>query len=113
MDQVRIAVIGGTGVYDVEALQDVEEVRISTPFGDPSDAITVGTLAGVRVAFLPRHGRGHRIMPTEVNSRANIFAFKMLGVERVISVSACGSLREDYAPRDIVIPDQLFDHTLL
>jgi 5'-methylthioadenosine phosphorylase len=111
MDKVTIAVIGGTGVYDVEALQDVKEVRVSTPFGDPSDAITIGTLNGVRVAFLPRHGRGHRILPTEVNSRANIYALKTLGVERVISVSACGSLRDDIAPRHVVIPDQIFDHT--
>jgi 5'-methylthioadenosine phosphorylase len=108
---VRIGIIGGSGVYQMEALRDVEEVRIQTPFGDPSDAIVLGTLAGVRLAFLPRHGRGHRIMPTEVNSRANIFALKTLGVERIISVTACGSLREDYAPRHIVIPDQLFDHT--
>jgi 5'-methylthioadenosine phosphorylase len=111
MDKATIAVIGGTGVYDVEALQDVKEVRVSTPFGDPSDAIIIGTLNGVRVAFLPRHGRGHRVMPTEVNSRANIYALKTLGVERIISVSACGSLREDIAPRHVVIPDQIFDHT--
>jgi len=110
-DKPTIAVIGGTGVYDVEALQDVQEVRVSTPFGDPSDAIVIGTLHGVRVAFLPRHGRGHRILPTEVNSRANIYALKTLGVERIISISACGSLREDFAPRHVVIPDQIFDHT--
>jgi 5'-methylthioadenosine phosphorylase len=111
MDKVPLAVIGGSGIYDMEALTDISEVRPQTPFGDPSDAIVVGTLAGRRVAFLPRHGRGHRIMPTEVNSRANIYALKSLGVERIISISACGSLREDYAPRDIVIPDQLFDRT--
>jgi 5'-methylthioadenosine phosphorylase len=109
--RVGIGIIGGSGVYQMEGLAAVEEVRIKTPFGDPSDAITLGTLAGVRLAFLPRHGRGHRIMPTEVNSRANIFALKTLGVERIVSISACGSLREDYAPRHIVIPDQIFDHT--
>lgn len=108
---VKIAVIGGSGVYQIESLTNVEEIRVTTPFGDPSDAIVVGTLAGVRMAFLPRHGRGHRITPTEVNSRANIYALKTLGVERIVSVSACGSLREDYAPRHIVIPDQIFDHT--
>jgi len=111
MDKVRVGVIGGSGVYQMEALTDVEEVRVSTPFGDPSDAITVGTLAGQRIAFLPRHGVGHRIMPTEVNSRANIYALKSLGVERIISVTACGSMKEEYAPRHIVIPDQIFDQT--
>ena len=112
-EPVRLAVIGGTGVYDIESLADVREIKIKTPFGDPSDAIIVGTLGGVRVAFLPRHGRGHRILPTEVNSRANIYALKTLGVERVLSISACGSLREDIKPRDIVIPDQLYDRTKL
>jgi 5'-methylthioadenosine phosphorylase len=112
-EPIHLAVIGGSGVYDMEALTDVIEVKIKTPFGDPSDAIITGTLNGVRVAFLPRHGRGHRLLPTEVNSRANIYALKTLGVERVLSISACGSLREDYAPRDIVIPSQLYDHTML
>jgi len=111
MDKVRIGVIGGSGVYQIEALKDIEEVRVKTPFGDPSDVITIGTLEGVRVAFLPRHGRGHRIMPTEVNSRANIYALKSLGVERLISITACGSMREDFAPRHIVVPDQIFDQT--
>ncbi|HTP10862.1 MAG TPA: S-methyl-5'-thioadenosine phosphorylase [Anaerolineae bacterium] len=111
LEQVKLAVIGGSGLYNMEALTDVKEYKLKTPFGDPSDAIVVGTLAGQRVGFLPRHGRGHRILPTEVNSRANIYALKMLGVERILSVSACGSLREDYAPRHIVIPDQLFDRT--
>ncbi len=110
---IRFGVIGGSGVYNIEALTDVTEIKVKTPFGDPSDAIIVGTLAGSRVAFLPRHGRGHRILPTEVNSRANIYALKTLGVERVLSISACGSLREDFKPRDIVIPDQLYDHTKL
>jgi 5'-methylthioadenosine phosphorylase len=111
MDPVRLGVIGGSGVYDMQALTDVSEVRLETPFGEPSDAIVVGTLSGQRVAFVPRHGRGHRISPTELNSRANIFALKSLGVERIVAVSACGSLREDYAPRHIVIPDQIFDRT--
>jgi 5'-methylthioadenosine phosphorylase len=111
MDKVRIGVIGGSGVYQMEALTDIEEVRVSTPYGDPSDAITVGTLAGQRIAFLPRHGVGHRIMPTEVNSRANIYALKGLGVERIISVTACGSMKEEYVPRHIVVPDQIFDQT--
>jgi len=111
MLEARIAVIGGSGVYQMEALRDVTEVKIATPFGDPSDSIMIGTLAGVRIAFLPRHGRGHRIMPTEINSRANIWALKSLGVERIISISACGSMKEQYAPRDVVIPDQIYDQT--
>lgn len=111
MEPVKLGVIGGSGVYDIEELTDIKEVKPQTPFGQPSDAIVVGTLSGQRVAFLPRHGRGHRISPTELNSRANIFALKSLGVERIISISACGSLREDFAPRHIVIPDQIFDRT--
>lgn len=111
MEPVALGVIGGSGVYDVEALKDVKEVRVRTPFGDPSDVIVTGTLSGVRVAFLPRHGRGHRIMPSEVNARANIYALKSLGVQYIVSISACGSMREDYAPRHIVIPDQIFDRT--
>jgi 5'-methylthioadenosine phosphorylase len=112
-DPIALAVIGGSGVYNIESLADVKEIKVKTPFGDPSDAIITGTLNGARVAFLPRHGRGHRLLPTEVNSRANIYALKTLGVERVLSISACGSLREDYRPRDIVVPDQLYDHTKL
>jgi 5'-methylthioadenosine phosphorylase len=111
MDQVTLGVIGGSGVYDVEALEDVEELDIKTPFGDPSDSVVVGSLSGVRVAFLPRHGRGHRIMPSELNSRANIYALKSLGVQYIVSISACGSMREDFAPRHIVVPDQIFDRT--
>jgi 5'-methylthioadenosine phosphorylase len=111
MESVKLGVIGGSGIYDMQTLTDIEEVKPKTPFGEPSDAVVVGTLSGQRVAFLPRHGRGHRISPTELNSRANIFALKSLGVERIVSISACGSLREDYAPRHIVIPDQLFDRT--
>lgn len=110
-EPIRIGVIGGSGLYQMEGLQDVEERTMSTPFGEPSDALVIGTLEGVRVAFLARHGRGHRIMPTEVNYRANIFALKSLGVEQVISISACGSLREDFHPGEVVVPDQLFDFT--
>jgi 5'-methylthioadenosine phosphorylase len=110
-EPIQLAVIGGSGVYDMEALTDIKEQRLTTPFGEPSDTITIGTLAGRQVAFLPRHGRGHRLMPTEVNSRANIWALKSLGVEQIISVTACGSLREEIAPRHVVIPDQIFDHT--
>jgi 5'-methylthioadenosine phosphorylase len=108
---IRIGVIGGSGLYQMEGLSDVEEHRITTPFGDPSDAIIIGTLEGVRVAFVARHGRGHFIMPTEVNYRANVFALKSLGVEQIISISACGSLREHLHPGQVVVPDQLFDFT--
>ncbi|HET9921396.1 MAG TPA: S-methyl-5'-thioadenosine phosphorylase [Ktedonobacteraceae bacterium] len=111
MPQAKIGVIGGSGLYQMEGMTDVEEVEIQTPFGNPSDAITIGNVEGVPMAFLPRHGRGHRISPTEIPVRANIWALKSLGVEWVISVSAVGSLREDIAPRDLVIPDQLFDRT--
>jgi 5'-methylthioadenosine phosphorylase len=110
-DAPSLAVIGGSGLYNMRGLADVVEHDLTTPFGRPSDPVVVGTLAGQRVAFLARHGRGHRLTPSEVNYRANIFALKMLGVERVIAVSACGSLREDYAPGHIVIPDQLYDNT--
>lgn len=108
---IPIGVIGGSGLYQMEGLTNVEERHVTTPFGDPSDAIVIGTLEGVRVAFVARHGRGHHIMPTEVNYRANIFALKSLGVEQVISISACGSLREHLHPGQVVIPDQLFDFT--
>jgi len=109
--RASIGIIGGSGLYEVEGVTDLQEVRLDTPFGAPSDAYVVGTLAGRRVAFLPRHGRGHRISPTELNSRANVFGFKLLGVERLISVSAVGSLREELRPLDVVVPDQLFDRT--
>ena len=109
--RIRIGIIGGSGLYQMEGLTDIEERRISTPFGDPSDTLLIGTLEGVRVAFVARHGRGHRIMPTEVNYRANVFALKSLGVEQVISVSACGSLREHLHPGQVVVPNQLFDFT--
>ncbi len=111
MSDVKIGVIGGSGLYEIEGLADVEEVAVPTPFGDPSDNYIVGTLEGQRVAFLPRHGRGHKISPTELNSRANIWGMKKLGVKYIISANACGSLQEEYAPRHIVIPDQLFDRT--
>ncbi len=111
MPQAKIGVIGGTGLYDVEGLTDVEEVDINTPFGKPSDTIIVGKLSGVGVAFLPRHGRGHRIMPTEVPSRANIYALKSLGVEHIIAINSVGSLREGIKRGDMVIPDQLIDRT--
>ncbi len=111
MPQAKIGVIGGSGLYHMAGMTDVEEVKVQTPFGDPSDAIMVGKVAGVSMAFLPRHGRGHRISPTEIPVRANIWALKSLGVEWVISVSAVGSLREHIAPRDLIIPDQLFDRT--
>jgi 5'-methylthioadenosine phosphorylase len=111
MQRGRLGVIGGSGLYAMEGLTNVEEVMPQTPFGAPSDAILTGTLGEQPVAFLPRHGRGHRISPTEVPSRANIYALKALGVEWIISVSAVGSLREDYAPLDLVVPDQIFDRT--
>lgn len=111
MTQATIGVIGGSGLYRIEGLTDVDERHVETPFGSPSDVITIGTLAGQRVAFLPRHGRGHRIMPSELPSRANIYALKSLGVEYVISVSAVGSLREELAPLHVVIPDQVVDRT--
>ena len=111
MSQARIGVIGGSGLYHMNGLTDVEELKVATPFGAPSDAFVVGTLAGQRVAFLPRHGRGHRLLPTEIPFRANIYAMKLLGVERIISASAVGSLREELKPMDIVFPDQFFDRT--
>lgn len=111
MVQASIGVIGGSGLYQMEELADVEQVEVSTPFGEPSDFITVGTLHGVRVAFLPRHGKGHHISPAELPARANIYALKSLGVERIISISAVGSLKENIHPLDLVIPDQIIDRT--
>ncbi|MBI5189730.1 MAG: S-methyl-5'-thioadenosine phosphorylase [Nitrospirae bacterium] len=107
----EIGVIGGSGLYEMEGLQEVREVKVDTPFGPPSDKIMLGTLEGRRLAFLPRHGRGHRILPTEINFRANIYALKKLGVERVISVSAVGSMKEEIRPGHIVVPDQFYDLT--
>lgn len=111
MDTVKVGVIGGSGLYEMETLTDVEQIHIETPFGDPSDEYILGTLEGVRVAFLPRHGRGHRISPSELNFRANIYGFKKLGVAHIISVTAVGSLKETIHPLDVVIPDQFFDRT--
>ncbi len=111
MSKATIGIIGGSGLYQIDELTDVHETRVDTPFGSPSDAIITGVLEGTQVAFLPRHGRGHRLNPSEVPYRANIYALKTLGVERIISVNAVGSLREDIAPMDIVIPDQLIDRT--
>src|ERR687894_1359559 len=111
MATAQIGIIGGSGLYQMPELKDVEEVKVETPFGSPSDAFIVGTLEGVRVAFLPRHGRGHRFSPSELPFRANIYAMKLLGVERILSASAVGSLQERYAPLDMVIPDQFFDRT--
>lgn len=111
MVEARIGVIGGSGLYQIEGLSDIKQVKLTTPFGEPSDIITIGTLQNVRVAFLPRHGQGHRISPSELPARANIYALKSLGVEHIISVSAVGSLEETIHPLDLVIPDQLIDRT--
>ncbi len=111
MAEAKLGIIGGSGLYQVEGLSQAQEVRVDTPFGPPSDAIVVGILEGQRVAFLPRHGRGHRISPTELPVRANIWALKSLGVERIISVSAVGSLKEEIKPSHLVVPDQLLDRT--
>ncbi len=107
----QIGIIGGSGLYDMAELTDREDVSISTPFGEPSGPYVLGTLRGHRVAFLARHGVGHRVMPTDLNFRANIYGFKTLGVERILSASAVGSLKLEYPPQDIVIPDQFFDRT--
>ncbi len=111
MEKIKIGIIGGSGIYDIEGVSDVKAIEVDTPFGNPSDKIIVGVLQGVRFAFLPRHGRGHKITPTELNFRANIYALKKLGVEQIISLSAVGSLKEELKPRDFVIPTQLFDRT--
>jgi 5'-methylthioadenosine phosphorylase len=111
MSQAKIGVIGGTGLYGIEGLTSIQEVNIDTPFGKPSDAIITGKLGGVGIAFLPRHGRGHHISPTEVPYRANIYALKSLGVEHIISVNAVGSFKKELKPGDLVIPDQLIDRT--
>jgi 5'-methylthioadenosine phosphorylase len=111
MNNPTIGIIGGSGLYDMAELTDREERAVSTPFGDPSGPYVVGTLRGRRVAFLARHGVGHRILPSELNFRANIFGFKLLGVERILSASAVGSLKEEYRPLDILVPDQFFDRT--
>src|ERR1051326_7908263 len=111
MQQAEIGIIGGSGLYSMPGFTDVHELTLHTPFGKPSDAYVLGTLEGRKVAFLARHGRWHRILPTELNFRANIHGFKQLGVERILSVSAVGSLKEEHKPLDFVIPDQFFDRT--
>jgi 5'-methylthioadenosine phosphorylase len=111
MDKVQLGVIGGSGLYGMPGLQETQQIELTTPFGKPSAPVAVGLLEGIRVAFLARHGLGHTISPAEINYRANIYALKSLGVERIVSISAVGSLREDYAPGDIVVPDQLLDYT--
>ncbi len=111
MTAAKIGIIGGSGLYQMPELTDIDEIEVQTPFGSPSDKFILGTLEGERVAFLPRHGRGHRFTPTEVPFRANICGMKLLGVERILSASAVGSLQEEYAPLDMVIPDQFFDRT--
>src|SRR5215212_3200315 len=111
MEKVNIGIIGGSGLYQMPELENVRELPVDTPFGKPSDAFIVGELDGVKVAFLPRHGRGHKLTPSELPFRANIYAMKLLGVEYILSVSAVGSLQEKYAPTDFVIPDQFFDRT--
>ena len=111
MEQADVGIIGGTGLYQMDGFTDVREVPVETPFGPPSDSLVVGSLEGRRVAFLPRHGRGHRILPHELNFRANVFAMKKLGVEWILSVSAVGSLKERYEPLHVVVPDQFIDRT--
>lgn len=111
MAQAKIGIIGGSGLYKMEALTDVEEVEVDTPFGSPSDALIVGTLEGTKVAFLARHGRNHHLMPSELPFRANVYAMKQLGVEYLISASAVGSLKEEVKPLDMVVPDQFIDRT--
>jgi len=110
-DKFHLGIIGGSGLYEFPGLENKESINMKTPFGEPSSAIMTGSLNGKRIAFLARHGIGHILSPTEINYRANIFALKSLGISQVVSVSACGSLREDYAPGEIIIPDQVFDHT--
>ena len=111
MSDMRIGLIGGSGLYHMDGLTVQEERRVTTPFGEPSDAFILGELDGVEVAFLARHGRGHRLLPSELNFRANVFGFKLLGVERLLSVSAVGSMKMEYRATDIVVPDQFFDRT--
>jgi 5'-methylthioadenosine phosphorylase len=111
VSQAQIGIIGGSGLYSMPGVSDIQEVKLTTPFGEPSDPYILGTLAGKKVAFLARHGRGHRLLPTALNFRANIHGFKQLGVERIISVSAVGSLKEEHRPLEFVIPDQFYDRT--
>lgn len=111
MTDPKIAFIGGSGLYEMDGLTSMEELEVGTPFGDPSDVIVTGSINGTSVAFLPRHGRGHRLSPTEIPSRANIYSLKSLGVERIVSLSAVGSLKEEIRPLELLIPDQLLDRT--
>jgi 5'-methylthioadenosine phosphorylase len=111
MEKVKIGIIGGSGLYDMQELTDRSEASIDTPFGSPSDKFIIGSITGKRVAFLARHGRGHRLLPSELNFRANVYAMKKLGVERILSASAVGSLKEEIAPLDLVLPDQFVDRT--
>ncbi len=111
LPQAEIGILGGTGLYEIEGIADVREHRLETPFGPPSDAFRIGTLEGRSVAFLSRHGRGHHLLPSDINFRGNIYGFKMLGVERIIAVNSCGSLKEEIRPRDIVFSDQFFDRS--
>ncbi|MFP4640762.1 MAG: S-methyl-5'-thioadenosine phosphorylase [Dehalococcoidia bacterium] len=111
MAEAKIGVIGGTGLYQIEGMEDIEEVNVDTPFGSPSDSLILGTIEGTRIAFLPRHGRGHRVSPTEVPSRANIYALKSMGVEWIIAINSAGSFREEIEPHHLVIPDQIIDRT--
>ncbi len=111
LPQAGIGILGGTGLYRIDGLEVIEKIDLDTPFGKASDSFIIGNFEGIRVAFLSRHGKGHHILPAEINYRANIYGFKMLGVERLISVNSVGSLREDFPPRDMVIPDQFFDRT--
>lgn len=111
METVKIGIIGGSGLYKMEALEEVEEISLDTPFGKPSDNLILGSLDGIRVAFLPRHGKNHHLLPSEVPFRANIYALKTLGVEYIISASAVGSLKQEIKPLDLVIPDQFIDRT--
>lgn len=108
---IKLGIIGGSGLYDMEGLTDVRERTLTTPFGNPSDAFVIGRLGECEIYFLPRHGRGHRLLPSEINHKANIYAFKVIGVDRIISISAVGSLRAELSPRDVVLPDQYYDRT--
>ncbi len=111
MVRAKVGVIGGTGLYEIEGMTDVREVHVDTPFGDPSDNFVVGKLGGTGVAFLPRHGRGHRILPGEIPARANIYALKSMGVERIIAINSCGSFKEELKPGELLVPDQVIDRT--
>jgi 5'-methylthioadenosine phosphorylase len=111
MQRAEIGIIGGSGLYEMEGLREIKEVSVRTPYGSPSDAFVLGTLEGRRVAFLSRHARGHRLLPTEINYRANLYGFKLLGVERILSVGAVGSMKEAVHPGHLLVPDQFYDHT--